>query len=399
MTALPPAWTRALGWLGWTGLATLTAVIYLFGDGAWPASTTIRACVVVAAGAAAGVAAAARIRVRPAWPYLAYAAALAIVWAATPSPDATRELARQVAFLAVVAAAAAPGLPARGARVGLHVGCLLLVLLQLAGPRSAFDHLGRAGFYHALEHWSGYPELGLLMAVAACGLAGLACAARPLAVRVGAAALALAFAAGTVFLQSRSAVVTVPVVVVWLLGVAAVKWRSRAAIVLLGLAVAAGAALAVRGGGPGAIAARAAQALERETAIREQGWSAAWGMAAEHPIAGVGLGGYQRAYNDRHLGLDSSHAYNIVLHVLAESGAIGLAGWLVLWARVLWIGVRHAARTPRGAAIFALHGMLAAFLLRSQSEHFLANLATSDRMLLLVALWIGLTEGLARRDE
>ena len=40
--------------------------------------------------------------------------------------------------------------------------------------------------------------------------------------------------------------------------------------------------------------------------------------------------------------------------------------------------------------------MLVAFLLRSQSEHFLANLATSDRMLLLVALWIGLSEGLAR---
>jgi hypothetical protein len=39
--------------------------------------------------------------------------------------------------------------------------------------------------------------------------------------------------------------------------------------------------------------------------------------------------------------------------------------------------------------------MLVAFLIRSQSEHFLANLATSDRVLLLVALWMGLTEGLA----
>ena len=85
-----------------------------------------------------------------------------------------------------------------------------------------------------------------------------------------------------------------------------------------------------------------------------------------------------------------------MLHVLAESGAIGLLGWLALWGRVLYVGVRHAAPTPRGAAIFALHGILVAFLLRSQSEHFLANLATSDRVLLLVALWMGLTEGLAR---
>jgi hypothetical protein len=62
---------------------------------------------------------------------------------------------------------------------------------------------------------------------------------------------------------------------------------------------------------------------------------------------------------------------------------------------VLYVSVRHAAGTPRGAAIFALHGILVAFLLRSQSEHFLANLVTSDRVLLLLALWMGLSEGLA----
>ena len=56
--------------------------------------------------------------------------------------------------------------------------------LQLAGPRSAFDTIGRAGFYHALEHWSGYPELGLLMAVATCAMVAFACAARPPPVRV-----------------------------------------------------------------------------------------------------------------------------------------------------------------------------------------------------------------------
>ncbi len=84
-----------------------------------------------------------------------------------------------------------------------------------------------------------------------------------------------------------------------------------------------------------------------------------------------------------------------MLHVLAESGVIGLLGWLALWGRVLYVGVRHARPTPRGAAIFALHGVLVTFLVRSQSEHFLANLVTSDRVLLLVALWMGLTEGLA----
>jgi O-antigen ligase len=222
-----------------------------------------------------------------------------------------------------------------------------------------------------------------------------ACAARPPLVRIAAVALALAFAGGTVFLRSRSAVVTIPIVAAWLLGVAALKWRSKAAAAVLALGLIGATTVAVRSGGVTALMARAAGTVTRETAIRDKGWNAARGMFADHPLVGVGLGGYRREYHERRLGADSTHAYNIVLHVLAESGAIGLLGWLALWGRVLYVGVRHARPTPRGAAIFALHGALVAFLVRSQSEHFLANLMTSDRVLLLVALWMGLTEGLA----
>lgn len=387
---------RALGWLAFAALGALTVGLYFSGDWPWTAASTLRALVVLSG---AGVVGWLATRPRPTWavaPYAAYAAALAIVWLAAPGADATRELWRQAAFLTVVAAAAAPLPASRRGLVGLQVGCLFLVGLQLAGPRSAFDHLGRAGFYHALEQWSGYPELGLLMAAAACGLIGLAVAARPFAVRVAAAALAAGFAFTTVYLQSRASTVTIPIVALWLLGVAVVKWRSKAAAVGLAAALVLGAAAAVRGGGVSAIAARVSGTLARETGIREQGWTAARTMAGEHPITGVGLGGYQREYRRRLLGEDPTHAYNIVLHVLAEGGVVGLLGWLALWLRALWVGLRAAGPSPRGAAILVLHGMLVAFLLRSQSEHFLANLATSDRMLLLVALWIGLSEGLAR---
>ena len=386
---------HALAWAGAIGIAALTIVLYLVGDGPWPANTMIRACI--------GVAAAAAIawvlqRPRPAAglvAYAAYALSLLVVFFAAGGPDATRELWRQAAFLTVLAAAAAPLPVPRGTLFGVHVGCLLLVWLQLAGPRSGYDTVGLAGFYHALEHWSGYPELGLLMAVATGAMIAFACAARPPLVRVAAVTLALAFAAATVFLRSRSAVLTVPLVAVWLLGVASVKWRSKAAAAALAAALIGAAAVAVRGGGVTTIMSRAAETVTRETAIRERGWRAAREMFADHPIVGVGLGGYQREYYERRLGTDSSHAYNIVLQVLAESGAIGLLGWLALWGRVLYVGVRHAHRTPSGAAIFALHAILVTFLIRSQSEHFLENLLASDRVLLLVALWMGLTEGLA----
>ncbi len=388
-----------LGGIGAAGLVALTLLVYLAGDGPWPAATMHRACIVLSAGAVAGWLWTRPRPTRALVPYAVYALSLVVVFLAAGGAEASRELWRQAAFITVLAAAAAPLPIPRGALVGVHVGALLLVWLQLAGPRSAFDTVDRAGFYHALEHWSGYPELGLLMAVASCGMVALACASRPLAVRGAAAGLALAFALGVVFLRSRSAVATVPVVAAWLLAVTAVKWRSKVAAAVLVAGLLGATAIAVRGGGVAALYARVADAVTREAGIREQGIRAAQGMFADHPLVGIGLGGYQREYRERRLGTDSAHAYNIVLHVLAESGLIGLVGWLALWGRVLYVGVRHAAGTPRGAAIFALHGMLAAFLLRSQSEHFLANLVTSDRVLLLLAMWMGLTEGLARRER
>ena len=36
--------------------------------------------------------------------------------------------------------------------------------------------------------------------------------------------------------------------------------------------------------------------MTRETGIREQGWRAAREMFADHPVVGVGLGGYRREY-------------------------------------------------------------------------------------------------------
>ncbi len=168
---------QVLGGVGAAGLAALTIVLYLAGDGPWPAGTIIRACVVLGAGAVVAWLLARPRPTRALVPHALYVLSLLVVFLAAGGTDASRELWRQAAFVAVLAAAAAPLPIPRGALVGVHVGCLLLVWLQLAGPRSAFDTVDRAGFYHALEHWSGYPELGLLMAVATCAMVAFACAA------------------------------------------------------------------------------------------------------------------------------------------------------------------------------------------------------------------------------
>ena len=68
-------------------------------------------------------------------------------------------------------------------------------------------------------------------------------------------------------------------------------------------------------------------------------WQAAVNMANAHPLAGVGLGNYEAAYPD--YGLVSwpralGHAHNDYLNVLAETGLVGLFGYLAGWAVIVW---------------------------------------------------------------
>jgi hypothetical protein len=87
------------------------------------------------------------------------------------------------------------------------------------------------------------------------------------------------------------------------------------------------------------------------------------------------------------------------LHEGAEVGYLGLTAYFLMWARVLWRTLRTlraAGRSADGVAALATQGMLIAFLVRSQSEHFLANLDASFRVLLLLAVLFGLAESLGR---
>lgn len=90
-------------------------------------------------------------------------------------------------------------------------------------------------------------------------------------------------------------------------------------------------------------------AVDEASAGRLSIWRAAVGMTEAHPLTGVGVRGFRYAYpgyvgpNDRFLERDSdtgaSHAHQIVLEVLSETGVIGLALWLIglfIAARAWW---------------------------------------------------------------
>ncbi len=77
-------------------------------------------------------------------------------------------------------------------------------------------------------------------------------------------------------------------------------------------------------------------------------WWAAYAMWLDHPITGVGVGNYPVAYEVYRMpGWKEplGHAHNILLNVMAETGLVGLAAYLVLWGTVFGYGVWRARKT------------------------------------------------------
>jgi putative inorganic carbon (HCO3(-)) transporter len=96
--------------------------------------------------------------------------------------------------------------------------------------------------------------------------------------------------------------------------------------------------------------ARGAELTPENYAIVERAahWQAAMAMAIDHPWVGVGFGNYEVAYSTYHLidwPLALGHAHNYYLNLLAETGIVGLAGYLVAWLWIFWLTLRQRLRS------------------------------------------------------
>lgn len=102
-------------------------------------------------------------------------------------------------------------------------------------------------------------------------------------------------------------------------------------------------------------------------------WQAAVDMAQERPWLGIGFGNYALAYPDYALinwTTPLGHAHNYYLNLLAETGALGLLAYLVVWLYILWDNLRLLRRLPwpwRGVAL----GLLGAWV--ALSVHHLVD--------------------------
>ena len=110
-------------------------------------------------------------------------------------------------------------------------------------------------------------------------------------------------------------------------------------------------------------------AVDEASAGRLTIWRTAVAMSLAHPVTGVGARGFRYAYRgyatkgDRFVedtsDLGASHAHQIVLEVLSETGLVGLACWLAGTGLALraWWRATAAARTRARAPALALVAM------------------------------------------
>lgn len=249
------------------------------------------------------------------------------------------------------------------------------------------DHYRAYGTFEQPNPYGGF--LGLVWPIAA-GLAWacLTQAWRPGSARPRRAALAMAAAA----LAGLAAVMLAGLYVSFSRGawlgaaaaglalVAALPRRAWLGVTLVGLGLTGGWVLAANNLLPGSLTARLAQvgdfiSTTDVTGIDITGdnfaiverlahWQAAEGMARDFPWLGVGVGNYELAYPRYSLinwPLALGHAHMIYLNVLAETGLVGLAAYVVLWVAVLALTMRTIGRTHGLARGLAL-GLLGAWV-------------------------------------
>jgi O-antigen ligase len=127
-------------------------------------------------------------------------------------------------------------------------------------------------------------------------------------------------------------------------------YRRSAAIGLLATTLAAGTWLAYSGQAARFRAlwdpqAHAGARLDRATASeRLEIWRAGWEMALDHPVLGVGPGNFQALLPMYRPGMDPLAAHSNYVHMLAETGFVGLALYMTFFVGALLQLGRIAAR-------------------------------------------------------
>ncbi len=293
---------------------------------------------------------------------------------------------------------------------------LIILVLGIAGLEILaadyhfqFGPLSRPDEYPRPAGWSGYPELGLLAAIAFAIVLAVSQAAQPWWSRLVLLALVAVSLLELAFLYSRMAWVSVAGVTVATVFVAcrARRFAGVAAAVLVMLLV--GGLLVA---GNSSIQRLAATLVGMESAVssppgvvinmgtpsgRVDIWRRTLRMIGDHRLLGVGLGNFQAVYEPNYNpeinddGRRGVHAHNLWLHQTAELGLAGGAAYLCLWIAVLVVAWRRSRFSSVDQALFYI---VVAVAVRSLGDNmFFTTGAAPARLQTLTWLCFGLIAG------
>jgi putative inorganic carbon (HCO3(-)) transporter len=138
-----------------------------------------------------------------------------------------------------------------------------------------------------------------------------------------------------------------------LAALAALRWRGRIVLAIIGAGAVAAIALVLLAPGVLHIEGDSQKALDKATSGRVELVDGAVDMFRDHPVQGVGSGGFQAVYRERnHIRSSKVPAvsHTIPLTIAAEQGVLGLAvyAWLLVAAGVMLFGGSLRARYRHG---------------------------------------------------
>lgn len=118
-------------------------------------------------------------------------------------------------------------------------------------------------------------------------------------------------------------------------------------------------------------------------------WQTGWEMFKDHPVAGVGPGNYNSEYTEYFVRAEfrssQGHAHNFYVHVLAETGLVGLSIYLTLIVSVTGIAfavARRASGLPQALALGGVGTTVAV-----SAHNVFENLHVLNLSIQLVATW------------
>jgi len=277
---------------------------------------------------------------------------------------------------------------------------IIIVAVSVLGLAASYSHL-IAGFdtrlinYKSILQWSGYPELGLLFAIACPIALAIAVVHRSRAVVLASSLAALSFVAYAAGVYSRGTNLSIVAafIVLGIVELRVLKGRRLLVVACLAMLILAVALLAGVVPVRSFIAFGTGRLYTTNTAgaylSRFTMWGRAAEMARDHLFLGVGPGNYSDAMRKVYVTaadpyLYQFHAHNTILQVAAESGIPALIAFLLIWWRILAGLARLCGHTRTGVVALGLLGALVTVVARSLGDHFLSGLPTADRTGFLV---------------